>query len=68
MSADRVQAPFGRRRVAVSGRRQLGPYTVLCCEDPEGPRPQAGQFYMLTAAQRWGGERAGGPTSRVRSA
>jgi dihydroorotate dehydrogenase electron transfer subunit len=28
---------------------------VLRCADPEGPRPQAGQFYMLMAAERWGG-------------
>jgi NAD(P)H-flavin reductase len=28
---------------------------VLHADDPDGPRPQAGQFYMLTAATRWGG-------------
>jgi dihydroorotate dehydrogenase electron transfer subunit len=28
---------------------------VLACADPDGPRPQAGQFYMLMAARRWGG-------------
>ncbi len=61
MSADRVQAPFGRRTVAVSDRRQLGPYVVLRCEDPDGPRPQAGQFYMLAAARRWGGGVGGRP-------
>jgi NAD(P)H-flavin reductase len=32
-----------------------GAYTVLRCADPSGPRPAAGQFYMLRAAQRWGG-------------
>jgi dihydroorotate dehydrogenase electron transfer subunit len=51
----RVLAPFGRRRVAVIAREEHGPYVVLRCEDPEGPRPQAGQFYMLAAAERWGG-------------
>jgi NAD(P)H-flavin reductase len=61
VSADRVQAPFGRRTVAVSDRRQLGPYVVLRCEDPDGPRPQAGQFYMLAAARRWGGGAGGRP-------
>ncbi len=36
-------------------REQHGAYVVLCCEDAAGPRPQAGQFYMLAAATRWGG-------------
>ncbi len=55
MSEGRVQAPFGRRAVPVTARVRLGPYVLLSCEDPEGPRPEAGQFYMLTAATRWGG-------------
>lgn len=55
MSADRVQAPFGRRRVPVVARTEYGPYVVLSVEDPEGPEPAAGQFYMLAAAERWGG-------------
>lgn len=55
MSADRVQAPFGRRATTVTRRSEHGPYVVLACADPEGPRPQAGQFYMLAAADRWGG-------------
>jgi dihydroorotate dehydrogenase electron transfer subunit len=52
---DRVLAPFGRRAAPITAREQFGPYIVLRCEDPEGPRPQAGQFYMLQAASRWGG-------------
>jgi dihydroorotate dehydrogenase electron transfer subunit len=52
---ERVAAPFGRRATAVTGREQYGPYVVLRCADPDGPRPRAGQFYMLTAATRWGG-------------
>ncbi len=52
---DRVRAPFGRRDVTITGREQHGAYTVLRAADPDGPRPQAGQFYMLTAAERWGG-------------
>ncbi len=32
-----------------------GAYVVLQCDDPEGPRPAPGQFYMLSAATRWGG-------------
>jgi dihydroorotate dehydrogenase electron transfer subunit len=51
----RVTAPFGRRAAVVTGREQHGPYVVLRCADPDGPRPRAGQFYMLTAATRWGG-------------
>ena len=55
MNADRVTAPFGRRAATVSAREQLGPYVVLGATDPGGPRPQAGQFYMLAAAACWGG-------------
>lgn len=51
----RVLAPFGRRPAAVTAREQHGAYVVLRCEDPDGPRPQAGQFYMVSAAWRWGG-------------
>ncbi len=51
----RTQAPFGRRAVKITARDQYGVYVVLACEDRDGPRPQAGQFYMLTAGRRWGG-------------
>ncbi len=36
-------------------RRSYGPYVVLTVDDPGGPRPVAGQFYMIAAAERWGG-------------
>jgi dihydroorotate dehydrogenase electron transfer subunit len=36
-------------------RNEYGPYVVLRCWDSAGPVPQAGQFYMLAAAERWGG-------------
>jgi dihydroorotate dehydrogenase electron transfer subunit len=39
----------------VIGREYHGAYEVLRCADPGGPRPQAGQFYMLMSAMRWGG-------------
>jgi dihydroorotate dehydrogenase electron transfer subunit len=52
---DRVQAPFGARTARVCAAERHGAYTVLRCADPAGPRPAAGQFYMLKAAQRWGG-------------
>ncbi|HZU40539.1 MAG TPA: dihydroorotate dehydrogenase electron transfer subunit [Solirubrobacteraceae bacterium] len=51
----RVLAPFGRRALTVSARERHGPYIVLSAHDPDGPAPAAGQFYMLAAAERWGG-------------
>jgi NAD(P)H-flavin reductase len=51
----RSLAPFGRRLAPVSARERYGPYVVLRCLDPHGPAPQGGQFYMLSAAERWGG-------------
>jgi dihydroorotate dehydrogenase electron transfer subunit len=57
----RVQAPFGARLAGVTARERHGPYVVLRCSDPGGPRPQAGQFYMLMAATRWGGGEAERP-------
>src|ERR1700704_4727254 len=54
-SPGRVLAPFGRRPAPVIAREQHGAYVCLRVEDGDGPRPQAGQFYMLTAAERWGG-------------
>ncbi len=54
-ATDRVQAPFGARAARVLAGEQFGAYTVLRCADPTGPRPAAGQFYMLRAGTRWGG-------------
>ena len=51
----RVLAPFGRRRLPVVARRELGAYVVISVADPGGPAPDAGQFFMLAAAERWGG-------------
>jgi len=51
----RVTAPFGRRTATVTARDEHGSYVVLRCHDPGGPAPRAGQFYMLAAAERWGG-------------
>jgi dihydroorotate dehydrogenase electron transfer subunit len=53
--SDRVLAPLGRRATEVVGHRRHGAYQVISCADPDGPRPQAGQFYMLSATERWGG-------------
>lgn len=54
-AAPRALAPFGRRHAPITAREHHGPYVVLRCLDLHGPAPQAGQFYMLAAAERWGG-------------
>ena len=59
--SERVTAPFGRRAAPITAREEYGAYVVIRCADPYGPRPQAGQFYMLTAASRWGGGEAERP-------
>jgi dihydroorotate dehydrogenase electron transfer subunit len=46
---------FGRRACTVVGRETYGPYVVTEVNDPEGPAPAPGQFYMLAAVERWGG-------------
>jgi dihydroorotate dehydrogenase electron transfer subunit len=61
LSATRVTAPPRRRAARVTGRESHGAYVVLRCADPDGPIPQAGQFYMLTAGTRWGGGAAERP-------
>jgi NAD(P)H-flavin reductase len=58
---ERTLAPVGRRRLPVVARRAYGPYVVLSVADPEGPAPDAGQFFMLAAAERWGGGADGRP-------
>ncbi|HXP99817.1 MAG TPA: dihydroorotate dehydrogenase electron transfer subunit [Solirubrobacteraceae bacterium] len=50
----RVLAPLGRRLLTVTENESLGAYRVLKAADPDGPRPAAGQFAMLAAAERWG--------------
>jgi NAD(P)H-flavin reductase len=51
----RTLAPPGRRLAEVTSRKRVGAYVVLSCDDPDGPAPDPGQFYMLAAAERWGG-------------
>jgi dihydroorotate dehydrogenase electron transfer subunit len=49
-------APFHRRRLTVAGRDLLGAYLVLrVADEPDAPLAAAGQFSMLSAAERWGG-------------
>jgi dihydroorotate dehydrogenase electron transfer subunit len=47
-------APLGRRRASVTAYERVGAYDVLTVTD-DGPAPDPGQFYMLAAAERWGG-------------
>ncbi len=51
----RTPAPVGRRLAEVTAHRRVGAYDVVSCDDPDGPDPDPGQFYMLAAAERWGG-------------
>jgi NAD(P)H-flavin reductase len=55
----RTLAPFGRRSAPVVENVALGGYRLVSVLDEGGPRPQAGQFYMLATENRWdsGGER-----------
>jgi dihydroorotate dehydrogenase electron transfer subunit len=50
----RVLAPFGRRRCRVTSNDSAGAYRLIAAEDPDGPGPLPGQFYMLAAAEGWG--------------
>jgi NAD(P)H-flavin reductase len=52
---NRPKPSFGRRAATITAREQHGAYVVLRCRDLDGPRPAAGQFYMLSSAERWGG-------------
>jgi dihydroorotate dehydrogenase electron transfer subunit len=53
---DRALAPAGRRRGEVVANRVAGGYRIVSVRDDGGPEPQAGQFYMLAAAERWGSD------------
>jgi dihydroorotate dehydrogenase electron transfer subunit len=53
--SDRTLAPLGRRLCPVVAHARHGAYDVLSVLDADGPAPQPGQFYMLTAGERWGG-------------
>jgi dihydroorotate dehydrogenase electron transfer subunit len=48
-----MTAPFGRRLCRVTENRASGGYRVFSMLDPEGPEPEAGQFYMLAAEHHW---------------
>jgi dihydroorotate dehydrogenase electron transfer subunit len=48
-------ARLHRRRLTVTASERLGAYVLLRVADPDGPVPDAGQFTMLAAVERWGG-------------
>jgi NAD(P)H-flavin reductase len=52
----RTLAPPERRLATVVANRSLGAYRLITATDAAGPAdPRPGQFYMLAAAERWGG-------------
>ncbi len=51
-----VSAPFGRRNCRVDESGSSRGYRIFTLSDPDGPEPRPGQFYMLQAADGWGGE------------
>jgi dihydroorotate dehydrogenase electron transfer subunit len=52
----RTPAPPERRVAAIIDNEELGAYRLLRALDADGPPgPRPGQFYMLAAAQGWGG-------------
>jgi dihydroorotate dehydrogenase electron transfer subunit len=54
----RTLAPPERRRAVVVANEALGAYRLIAADDRDGPPdPRPGQFYMLAAAERWGGGR-----------
>jgi dihydroorotate dehydrogenase electron transfer subunit len=56
LSEPRTLAPPERRVASVSGVERLGAYDLITAVDGSGPTdPCPGQFYMLAAAEAWGG-------------
>jgi dihydroorotate dehydrogenase electron transfer subunit len=52
----RTLAPPERRVARVTANEELGAYRLITALDAEGPPdPRPGQFYMLAAAEGWGG-------------
>jgi dihydroorotate dehydrogenase electron transfer subunit len=52
----RTLAPLERRVAELEANEPLGAYRLLRARDGAGPpEPRPGQFYMLAAAERWGG-------------
>lgn len=57
LAEPRTLAPLGRRVAEVVDNRAVGAYRLVSARDADGPRdPRPGQFYMLAAVERWGGD------------
>ena len=55
-SEPRTLAPPERRMAEVDANVRVGAYDLISARDLAGPAdPRPGQFYMLAAAERWGG-------------
>ena len=53
----RTLAPPERRVAEITANEPVGAYALLTARDAGGPSdPVAGQFYMLSGEERWGGE------------
>jgi len=53
----RTLAPPERRTAPVTGVERVGAYHLIHAHDDQGPAdPRPGQFYMLAAAEGWGGQ------------
>lgn len=46
-SSPTAPVPFGARSASVAANRAVGPYRFVEVDDPLGPDPYAGQFYMI---------------------
>jgi dihydroorotate dehydrogenase electron transfer subunit len=56
LTEPRTLAPPARRIAHITAVESLGAYRLIRALDSGGPAdPQPGQFYMLSAAERWGG-------------
>jgi NAD(P)H-flavin reductase len=53
-ATERALASPRRRLLRVTANESLGAYRLLRVADPDGPRPDPGQFAMLAASERWG--------------
>jgi dihydroorotate dehydrogenase electron transfer subunit len=56
----RTLAPFGRRLCRVTANDAAGLYRLVEADDPAGPSPRPGQFYMLACASGWGDDSESG--------
>jgi dihydroorotate dehydrogenase electron transfer subunit len=56
LSEPRTIAPFGRRDAPVVENTAVGGYRLISVDDADRPRPEPGQFYMLSTEEHWGAD------------